>query len=631
MIPEIGHFLLMLALMIALVQALFCYRLPALARSAPLTQLLCTGCAFLILIHAFAVSDFSVMNVVMNSHTEKPLLYKITGAWGNHEGSILLWINVLALFGAGLALQRLPAAYEATRRRALMIQALLQIGVLLFLLLTSNPFERIYPVPFEGRSLNPLLQDIGLALHPPTLYMGYVGFAIVFCLSVAALLEGTLTRELARILRPWILVPWILLTFGIGLGGWWAYRELGWGGWWFWDPVENASLLPWLAATALLHSSAVLEKKGGLTLWVALLSIITFSFSLMGTFLVRSGLITSVHSFASDPTRGVFILSYLGLVTGGALLVFALKAPKTHTQPFSPFSREGAIVANNLILIAAAASILLATIYPMIQELTGDRPLTIGAPYFNKTVLPLLAPLVLLAGIGPLLAWTRTPTPRLRLLFAAAATGGAIGNFIYPGSLWALCGTAMTAWLFAACWRIWRRTRTPTPRVLGMLVSHIGLALFCAALTFSSLMKEEYEFRLQQGITAKKGSYSAHLFSLETTKENNYRALRAHVEIRRGLEKPVSLYPELRDYGKGSQTTEASIRYGIEGDLYAVLRKPAGNPENTLDIPSDGIILTLYVNPLMQLLWFAILCTGAGGIIALLPGKTLTEKNALHA
>lgn len=619
MIPELGHFLLMLALVITLVQMMFAPRLASIARSGSLLQLGCTGSAFLLLIYCYIVSDFSVINVAMNSHTEKPMLYKITGTWGNHEGSILLWICVLALFGTGLAWQKMPESYEQTRRKAVAIQAALQAGVLLFLLLTSNPFERVYPVPFEGQSLNPLLQDIGLALHPPTLYMGYVGFAIVFSLSVAALLHGTVTRELARILRPWVLIPWALLGFGIGLGGWWAYRELGWGGWWFWDPVENVSLLPWLAATALLHSVVVLEKRGGLVLWVVLLSILTFSFSLMGTFLVRSGLVTSVHSFASDPERGVFILAYLGIVTGTALLVFAIKAPKTNTQPFAPFTREGAIIANNLILVVAAFSILLATTYPMMQELLGARPLTIGAPYYNKTVLPLLMPLVFLAGIGPLLAWNAVIRPRAKLACMLALPAAVAGGFIYPASLWAICGAALTVWLLASSYSTWRRMASPSLRQYGMLLSHLGLALFCLAVTFSSLLKEEHEVLLAPGSTAQAGSYSLHLKELAIKDIENYRALSGTVEITSGGN-TITLYPELRSYGeRAMQTTEAAIYSQLQNDLYLALRKPAGNPENALAVPEEGIILTLYVNPLMQWLWLSIFCMGTGGLLALLP------------
>ncbi len=631
MIPELGHFLLMLALMVCVVQVVFSTRLPLLAQRAALMQFFCVGGAFLILIYGYIVSDFSVMNVAMNSHTAKPMLYKITGTWGNHEGSILLWINVLALFGAAVALQRMPEQFWPVRAQAMAIQAALQIGVLLFLLLTSNPFDRVYPVPFEGRSLNPLLQDIGLALHPPMLYMGYVGFAIVFCLAVAALLHGAVNQELARLLHPWVLIPWSLLTIGIGLGGWWAYRELGWGGWWFWDPVENVSLLPWLAATALLHSVIVLEKRGGLALWVVLLSILTFSFSLMGTFLVRSGLITSVHSFASDPTRGVFILAYLGLVTGGGLLAFALKAPRAEPPAFAPFSREGLIVANNLILIAAAASILLATVYPMIQELTGAQPLTIGAPYFNQTVLPLLAPLVLLAGIGPMLAWTQVKRLRLRPALLAAVIAGLFGAYIYPASLWAICGAALSAWLLAACVAYWRRTAVATSRHYGMLLSHVGLALFCFALTFSSLLKQEYEVTLKPGDTRELNGYQLHLFALETIQVDNYQAVRGRLEIRKDNEASAVLFPELRNYGGSvGQTTEAAIRSGFWADWYAVIRKPAGNPEKPLDIPSEGIILTLYINPLMQWLWFAILCIGAGGVLALNPLQRI-KKNTSYA
>lgn len=618
----------MLALVITLVQMMFAPRLASIARSGSLLQLICTGCAFLILIYCYVVSDFSVINVAMNSHTEKPMLYKITGAWGNHEGSILLWICVLALFGAGLAWQKMPESFEQTRRKAVAIQAVLQAGVLLFLLLTSNPFERVYPVPFEGQSLNPLLQDIGLALHPPTLYMGYVGFAIVFSLSVAALLHGTVTRELARILRPWVLIPWALLGFGIGLGGWWAYRELGWGGWWFWDPVENVSLLPWLAATALLHSVVVLEKRGGLVLWVVLLSILTFSFSLMGTFLVRSGLVTSVHSFASDPQRGVFILAYLGIVTGTALLVFAIKAPKTHTQPFAPFTREGAIIANNLILVVAAFSILLATTYPMMQELLGARPLTIGAPYYNKTVLPLLIPLVFLAGIGPLLAWNAVIRPRAKLALALTLPAAIAGGYVYPASLWAVCGAALTVWLLASSYSAWRRMASPSLRQYGMLLSHLGLALFCFAVTFSSLLKEEHEVLLTPGSTAQAGNYSLHLKELALKDIENYRALRGTVEITRGDGNAITLYPELRSYGeRAMQTTEAAVYSRPQNDLYVALRKPAENPENALAVPEEGIILTLYVNPLMQWLWLSIFCMGAGGLLAL---ASRTGKRNAH-
>ncbi len=620
MIAEIGHFLLMLALVIALVQVIFAPRLARLARSGSLLQLGCTGSAFLILIYCYIVSDFSVINVAMNSHTEKPMLYKITGAWGNHEGSILLWICVLALFGAGLAWQKIPESYEQTRRKAVAIQAALQAGVLVFLLLTSNPFERVYPVPFEGQSLNPLLQDIGLALHPPTLYMGYVGFAIVFCLSVAALLHGTVNRELARIIRPWVLIPWALLGFGIGLGGWWAYRELGWGGWWFWDPVENVSLLPWLAATALLHSVIVLEKRGGLVLWVVLLSILTFSFSLMGTFLVRSGLVTSVHSFASDPERGVFILSYLGIVTGAALMVFAVKAPRTHTKNFAPFTREGAIIANNLILVVAAFSILLATTYPMMQEMLGARPLTIGAPYYNKTVLPLLMPLVFLAGIGPLLAWNAIIRPRVKLALTLALPAAIAGGYAYPASLWAIGGATLAVWLLVSSYSAWRRMASPSLRQYGMLLSHVGLALFCFAVTFSSLLKEEYEMLLKPGQETQVDIYKLRLSGLELVHEENYRALRGTIEMTDGSGDTIVLTPELRSYGgRAMQTTEAAIRSRPWNDLYIALRKPAENPENALAVPEEGIILTLYVTPLMQWVWLSIFCMGTGGLLSLVP------------
>jgi cytochrome c-type biogenesis protein CcmF len=630
MLPELGHFLLMLALMLSLAQAVCAAAIPRVARIAPSLQCLCVGAAFLSLIHAYVTSDFSVANVAMNSHTEKPLLYKISGAWGNHEGSILLWANVLALFGCGLAMQAVPQEYAALRRTALAIQGGLQAGTLLFLLLTSNPFTRLYPVPFEGKSLNPLLQDVGLALHPPTLYLGYVGFAIVYALAVAALLHGQVTRDLARLLRPWVLIPWSLLTLGVGLGGWWAYRELGWGGWWFWDPVENASLLPWLAGTALLHSLAVLEKRGGLALWVVLLAVLTFSFSLMGTFLVRSGIITSVHSFASDPLRGVFILAWLGIVTGGALIVFAVKAPRIPSPSFAPFTREGAIIANNLILLTAAATVLLGTLYPMLQELAGARPLTIGAPYYNKTVLPLLALLAALAGIAPLLAWNAALRPRLRVMCSAAALAAALAVLLLrPASLWMTLGCALTAWLLTSLWQYWRRLSSPSARQYGMMLAHIGLALFTLALTGSSVLKQEAELRLALHEEKAAAGYRFRLEALHTPHRENYSALQAELRATSERGRVHILRPELRIYDTGGeQTTEAAVHSRLARDLYVALRKPVEGGGAPRFRTQDGVVLSVYVNPLMQLLWFAILCMGAGGILALLPA--LQRKNIPH-
>ena len=415
MIAELGHFALVLALGLALIQSTVPFvgalrgdpRLTAVAAPAALTQFLLVGLAFAALVHAYVVSDFSLANVVENSHSAKPLLYKVTGVWGNHEGSMLLWVLILALFGA------LVAAFGANlpdRLKALVlaVQGWIAAAFLLFILVTSNPFLRLDPAPLEGNDLNPVLQDIGLAIHPPLLYLGYVGCSISFAFAVAALIEGRIDAAWARWARPWTLAAWMFLTVGIAMGSYWAYYELGWGGFWFWDPVENASLMPWLAATALLHSAVVMEKRDALKIWTVLLAILAFSLSLIGTFLVRSGVLTSVHAFASDPTRGIFILAILCVFIGGALTLFALRAGTLAPGGvFAPISREGALVLNNLFLTAAAATVIVGTLYPLaLEALTGTR-ISVGAPFFNLTFVPLVVPLLIIVPFGPLLAWKR--------------------------------------------------------------------------------------------------------------------------------------------------------------------------------------------------------------------------------
>jgi cytochrome c-type biogenesis protein CcmF len=415
MIPEIGHFALILALLVALAQG----SLPmlgaargradwmALAGPTALLQLALMLTAFLALMQAYVVSDFTVLNVAQNSHSAKPLIYKITGVWGNHEGSMLLWILILALFGAAVALfgGNLPATLKA---RVLAVQAWIAVGFLLFTILTSNPFARLVPAPANGGDLNPLLQDPGLAFHPPMLYTGYVGFSIAFSFAIAALIEGKVDAAWARWVRPWTLAAWCFLTAGIALGSWWAYYELGWGGWWFWDPVENVSFMPWLMGTALLHTAVVVEKRDALKVWTILLAILTFSLSLIGTFIVRSGLLTSVHAFANDPERGLFILLLLCLTIGGSLGLFAWRAPALKTGGlFHPISREGALVLNNLLLATACATVFLGTLYPLFLEALGGDKVSVGAPYFNATFLAIRTPLVVAMAIGPLLPWKR--------------------------------------------------------------------------------------------------------------------------------------------------------------------------------------------------------------------------------
>src|SRR6187397_3628843 len=415
MTPELGHFALVLALGLALIQSIVpvigVHRrdgsLMRLASSTALAQFVFVALSFLALTACYVTSDFSVATIYENSHSMMPLVYKFTSVWGNHEGSMLLWVLILSLFGALVALfgDNLPAALKA---HVLAVQSWIACAFYLFILLTSNPFLRLAPAPFEGRDLNPILQDIGLAIHPPLLYLGYVGFSVCFSFAVAALIDGKVDAAWARWVRPWTLAAWMCLTIGIAMGSWWAYYELGWGGFWFWDPVENASFMPWLAGTALLHSSLVMEKRDALKVWTILLAIITFSLSLMGTFLVRSGVLTSVHAFAIDPARGVFILAIMGIFIGGALALFAWRAPLlAQGGLFAPISREGSLVLNNLLLTTACAAVFVGTLYPLaLEALTGDK-ISVGAPFFNLTFAPLIVPLIVAVPFGPLLAWKR--------------------------------------------------------------------------------------------------------------------------------------------------------------------------------------------------------------------------------
>src|SRR5580704_4257614 len=460
MIIEAGHYALILALFVALTQSI----LPlagaargdvgwmAVGRSAALTQFALIACAMLALMYAYITSDFTVLNVVQNSHTDKPLLYQISGVWGNHEGSMVLWVFMLSLCGALVALfcDNLPAELRA---RVLSVQGMIGVGFLLFILLTSDPFLRAFPPPPNGEGLNPVLQDPGLAFHPPFLYLGYVGFSVSFSFAVAALIEGRVDPAWARWVRPWALASWCALTIGIAMGSWWAYYTLGWGGWWFWDPVENASLMPWLVGTALIHSSIVVERRDTLKSWTILLAIITFSLSLVGTFLVRSGVLSSVHSFAVDPTRGVFILLLLVVAIGGSLTLYAIRAPSLKGGGlFAPISREGALVLNNLLLTTGAATVLLGTLYPLFLDAVGGPKLSVGFPFFNRTFVPLMVPVLLAVAVGPLMAWKRGDLfgalQRLWVAFAAAVVVVLSVLYATGGPVLAVLGLGLAAWTF---------------------------------------------------------------------------------------------------------------------------------------------------------------------------------------
>ena len=625
MIAEIGVFFLIVAFMAALLQAACLFpavRAQAGACMMPALwlQALCITLAFAILMLLRLNSDFSVASVIAHSNLSLPLLYKITGTWGNHEGSMLLWVWVLAMFALALSTRKTTVLTLP----ALSLQALMGAGFLLFILLTSNPFARQFPPTVDGEALNPLLQDIALAIHPPLLYLGYVGFSIVYALAVAALMQGKADREWARIVHPWILAAWSLLTLGIGLGSWWAYRELGWGGWWFWDPVENASLMPWLAGTALLHSNVALKKRGVLASWVVLLSILTFGLSLLGTFLVRSGALTSVHGFASDPARGLFILGYMTAVVGGALLLFAMRAGKiTAREDMLPISREGLIVLNNLFIMCACATVLLGTIYPLAMEwIEGDK-LTVGPPYFNATFLPLMVAPLLIAGFTPLFAWKHAALNKLfeRALPALLATMAAalivLAAFKTHLALGAL-GFGLAAWLAASSAK-WLKARGNLP----VFIAHIGVAMMVLGITASSLWKEEQTRALADGESMGVAGYEVAYRKLPDERAANHRATRAEFIVRKNGREIAVLYPEYRIYDiRNSATSEADIHAAWNGDLYAVIG----------EVSADGryVAARLYFVPMIRFIWLGFVLMALGGLAAIVqPRMRNYEPTAL--
>jgi cytochrome c-type biogenesis protein CcmF len=635
---ELGHFALVLALAVALVQATV--PLVGAARNdAALMNVACTSAfiqfllvtvAFGMLMHAYIVSDFSVANVALNSHSAKPLLYRIAGTWGNHEGSMLLWVLMLVVFGASVAFfgGNLPPALKA---RALAVQAWIGAGFYVFILFTSNPFLRLLPPPADGRGLNPLLQDPGLAFHPPFLYLGYVGFSMAFSFAIAALIEGRVDAGWARWVRPWTLAAWAFLSIGIALGSWWAYYELGWGGWWYWDPVENASLMPWLAGTALVHSAIVVEKRDALKGWTVFLAIVTFGFSLLGTFLVRSGVLTSVHAFATDPARGVFILALLVVIVGGALALFAWRGPQfKEGGVFQPVSREGSLLLNNLILSTAAATVLLGTLYPLLLEGIGSGKISVGPPFFNAVFVPLMVPLILAMAVGPLLPWKRAElAPAMKRLWIAALAGitvaaagwAALGDREPLGML----GLALAGWLFAGtlvelATRVrllqiplaasLRRLFTLPLHALGMTLAHAGLAVAIAGMTGAGVWKQERIQVQAPGETVTLAGYAFRFDGHEQQRGANYVAVRGTFSVARNGQPFVTLQPERRSYPvERRETTEAAIRTTFWGDLYAVIGEPQGD--------GGAFVTRLYFNPLVAWIWSGVLLMVLGGLVSL--------------
>ncbi len=635
MIDEIGHYSLVLALAMALMQMSLPFwgarardaRLMAVARPAAMTQFAFVALAYAVLTYAHVVSDFSLANVVENSHSAKPLIYKISGVWGNHEGSMMLWVLILTLSGAAMALfsRAIPPRLLAN---SLAVQGLLGAAFLLFILLTSNPFMRMFPAPIEGNDLNPVLQDPGLAIHPPLLYLGYVGFSIVFSLAAGALIGGRIDAAFARFIRPWTLAAWCFLTLGIAMGSYWAYYTLGWGGFWFWDPVENASLMPWLTGTALLHSAAVMEKREALKIWTIFLAILTFSLSLLGTFLVRSGVLTSVHAFASDPQRGLFILAILVLFIGGSLFLFMLRA-STLSQGglFAPVSREGALVLNNLLLTAACAAVIVGTLYPLaLQAWNGDK-ISVGAPFFNLTFGPLFAPLLLLMPIGQNLAWKRGDFfgAVQRLYFAALAgfiamavfyathgvpvlafIGAGVAVYLIIGSFVEIFGRVFPSGLRAPK-NAFARARGLRLSIWGTAFAHAGLGLTLLGLAATGWGAEKI-VAMKTGEAYKVGPYQLEVLGMTSDKGPNYTESVAHMSVKRDGEIVALLDPSKRFFTtRRMATSQAGIVTLNLGQVYVSIADQ--NANGALDA-------RLFWKPLVSLIWLGAVVMAFGGVLS---------------
>ena len=637
---EIGHFALVLAFALALVQSIVPlagsmtgnHRMMAVGGPVAVTGFALVALAFAALVTAYVQSDFSVLNVWENSHSLKPMLFKITGAWGNHEGSMLLWVMILTFFGALVAVfgQALPVSLKAN---VLAVQGMIGAAFLLFVLVTSNPFARLAPAPIEGQDLNPILQDIGLAVHPPLLYLGYVGFSVCFSFAVAALIEGRIDAAWARWVRPWTLAAWAFLTGGIAMGSYWAYYELGWGGFWFWDPVENASFMPWLAGTALLHSAIVMEKRSALKIWTLLLAILTFSLSLLGTFLVRSGVLTSVHAFATDPSRGVFILAILTVFIGGSLTLFALRASNLSAGGlFQPISREGALVLNNLFLTTATATVFVGTLYPLFVEAFSGDKISVGAPFFNLTFGALMVPLLLLVPFGPLLAWKRGDLLAVaqRLMMAAAVAFGAILAmllFVDGTAVFAALGVGLATWLiFGALTDLLlksglgnvapkialRRLAGLPASAFGTTFAHLGLGLTVLGIVVASSLGTERILLMKAGESVEVAGYSLRFDGIAAKvpgpnfeeDRGSFRLMRPDGTFAGEIVSSKRFYP-----ARQMPTTEAGIRTIGLSQLYISLG----------DTGTDGAtVVRIWWKPLVTLIWLGALVMMAAGTVSLL-------------
>ena len=634
MIPELGNFTLMLALCLALVLGTLPIagsfrgdaRLMALARPVANGQFVFVSIAFACLVYAFATNDFSVTYVASNSNSALPWYYRIAGTWGGHEGSLLLWVWMLVMwtFAVSLFSRQLP---DETVARVLGVMGLVNVGFLCFMLFTSNPFERLLPAAVDGRDLNPLLQDFGMIIHPPMLYMGYVGFSVAFAFAIAALMGGQLDAAWARWSRPWTLVAWMFLTLGIFMGSFWAYYELGWGGWWFWDAVENASFMPWLVGTALVHSLAVTEKRGSFKSWTVLLAIMAFSLSLLGTFLVRSGVLTSVHAFATDPRRGLFILVFLVIVIGGSLLLYAWRAPKVGLGgKFSAFSRESMLLINNVLLLAAAGTVLLGTMYPLFLDALDLGKISVGPPYFEAVFVPLMLPILLLMAVGPFVRWKdasfKDVLLRVRWIVLASVLLVAAGSVLYSPSPMVVVGVMLAVWiLLATASHLLERLRhapagTPLlkriasqPRSYwGMLVAHAGIGVFVIGVTLVKGFDSASDVNMRVGETASVGGYTFLFTDMKEIKGPNYIAAQGTFDVRYGTTKVATMKPEKRLYTvQKMPMTEAGIVRGFTRDLYVSVGESTG---------PDSWVVRVQHKPFVGWIWGGCLIMALGGFLA---------------
>jgi cytochrome c-type biogenesis protein CcmF len=626
MIPELGHFALIVAFAISILLSIVPLvgaarndaAMVAMARPAALTQLLFLGLSYAALTHAFIVHDFSVLYVSQHSNLLQPLLYRISGVWGSHEGSLLLWSLILSVWTTAVAVysRSLPDVMVA---RVLAVMGMISVGFLSFMLFTSNPFERIFPAPLDGNSLNPLLQDPGLAIHPPMLYMGYVGFSVAFAFAVAALLGGKLDATWARWSRPWTTIAWSFLTIGIALGSWWAYNELGWGGWWFWDPVENASFMPWLVGTALIHSLASTEKRGVFKSWTVLLAILAFSLSLLGTFIVRSGVLVSVHAFATDPARGVFILVFLCIVVGGSLALYAWRAEAVSSSGrFNWFSRETALLMNNVILLTAAVAVFVGTLYPLVLDALSLGKISVGRPYFDTMFALVSIPLLVLIGIGPFVRWKGDDPARvarqLRVMLAISLSLGAVIPFMFDGSLPIATGLGIAAAFWVGLttlygfYQRWRSATSIPLSFVGMTLAHLGIACFVLGITMVMTYNVEKDLRMEPGNGYMLKGYEFVFLGTHQVQGPNYVADEGMIEVRKDGKLIAELAPQKRIYkGQDNSMTEASIDVGLFRDLYAAMGEPLGG---------GAWSLRLYYKPMIRWIWLGTILMTLGGVLA---------------